>query len=148
MSNILDEIVEEWERDAKLSPTEIKSQSLETPSLHAKYLRKLAFWKQKKTKKVIELNELKREKTRWMNGEMSLQECKERGWEQWQYNKPLRSQIPEFLSGDSECNNLSSQLEYIETIIYVIENIIKMINQRDFTISNYLKQTIFENGGK
>lgn len=147
-ANPLDEIVSEWEKDAKLDPSNIKSQSLETPHLHAKYIRILSTWKQKKTKKVIELNELKRVKTRWMNGELSLQECKERGWEQWQFNKPLRTQIPEILSGDSECNAISSQLEYIETVIYVVENIIKMINQRDFTISNYLKQVVFENGGR
>ncbi len=146
MSNVIDNIVEEWEKDSKLSETTIKEDSLRTPQLHAKYLKLLATWKRKLTDRKIALSELKRNKIRWYNGELSQQECTTLGWDQWLYNKPIRSAIPDMLAGEKDINDLQSKVEYIETIIYILENIIKMINQRDFTISNFIKYKMFESG--
>lgn len=148
MGTVIDNIVAEWEKDAKLEASKIREQALSTPALHAKYLTLLANWKKKLTQKKIELNELKRQKIRWYNGELTITECQQLGWEQWQYNKPLRSQIPEMLAGETDLNELQSKVEFIETIIYILENIMKMINQRDFTISNFIKYEMFMNGEK
>ena len=142
----IDEIVNEWEKDAKIDPTDISSASLQTPRLHAKYLRILSHWKQKQATLKSNLNNIKQTKTRYYRGEMSREELKEYGWEQYQLKAPLRSEMEQVLNADADVNKVKMQLELVETIIYVLESIMKAIASRDFTISNYIKMRKFEKG--
>ena len=67
--SVVEEIIEQWEIDAAIDPTDIKGESIRTPILHAKYVRMLAVWKIKQTNLKIKLNEVRQEKTRYYNGD-------------------------------------------------------------------------------
>lgn len=145
-TSLVEQIVDEWEKDAHIDPTQIADKTLTTALLHAKYLKMWAKWKQKNTTLKIQLNECKQTKTRYYNGEMSLEECRQLGLEQYQYNKPLKSQLDSLLASDKDVNKILLQQEAVGTIIEVLESILHQIKSRDFEISNFLKAQAFRNG--
>ena len=77
---------------------------------------------------------MRKSKFRYFRGELSRDELKEQGWEQWQGIKPLKNEMDEFLSGDNELNTLKVKIEYLETMIYFLESILGQIKARDWQI--------------
>lgn len=146
IDEIVNNIVTEWEGDAHIDATQIDSASLSTPVLHCKYLRMLSGWKTKKTTLKSRLHEMRDAKIRYWRGEMSREELQHYGWAQWQYNKPAKVELENMLAADSDVSNIQMQLEGCETIIYVLESIMREINNRNFTISNYIKIKQFTQG--
>lgn len=146
IDEIVNGIVEEWERDAHIDETVIDKASLETPELHCKYLRLLSGWKTKKTTLKSRLHEMRDAKIRYWRGEMSREELQHYGWSQWQFNKPAKVELESMLAADNDVSQIQMQLEGCETIIYVLESIMREINNRNFTISNYIKIKQFTQG--
>lgn len=144
--SVLDEIVEEWERDAKIDSLDIGSASLSTPVLHSKYLRLIVQWKQKKTKLELDMSQLRELKTRYYQGELSIEECREHGWEQWQYNKVLKANMDAKLQADKDVIAIQAKLDLVDTVIYALDAIITQIKSRDFQISNFIKNQVFMRG--
>ena len=70
---------------------------------------------------------------------MTRQELQDLGWEQWQYNKPLKAEMDEFLKGDEDLSQILVRQEYIDTMVYALESIMAQIKQRDFQLSNGIK---------
>lgn len=129
--SVIEDIVDQWEVDAIIDPTDIKGESLRTPILHAKYVRLLSSWKIKQTNLKIKLNEVRQEKTRYYNGEMSLEECKAKGIDQYQGIKPVRAVLDQMLAADSDVTKVQMQMEAVDTTVYIIESILKAISARD-----------------
>ena len=55
-------------------------------------------------------------------------------WPQWQGVKPLKNEMDEFLSGDSDLNTMKVKIDYLETMIYMLESILGQIKARDWQI--------------
>lgn len=144
--SIVEDIVKQWEADAVINPLDIKGESLRTPILHSKYVSMLATWKIKQTNLKIKLNEVRQEKTRYYNGEMSLEECRAKGIDQYQGIKPVRAVLEQMLAADNDVTKVQMQMEAVDTTVYIIESILKAISARDFQISNYIKQQAFMAG--
>ena len=145
MSDI-DNIVTEWETDAKYDVLHMDNEALRTCQLHSKYLRLLVGYKKKKTGLKIRLNETKQQKTRYYNGEMSLEEVKQLNLEQYQGNKPLKSQMEQLLAADPDVNRILMQFEAVDDIIEKLESIISIIKSRDFQIKNWKDIQAFNRG--
>jgi len=139
----LDEILIMWEADSAIDDNHLGEASTATAKLHSKYLRLLIDAKLKKTKLDIDYNSLRKTKFRFYRGELSREELKELGWEPWQYNKPLKAEMDEFLKGDEDLSQIQSRLDYIDIMIQAIESIMQQIKQRDFQLSNGIKWKAF-----
>ena len=135
----LDDVLEMWEQDSVIDDNHLGESSTATAKLHSKYLKILINVKLKKTKLDIEYNTLRKTKIRYYRGELTKQELDELGWNQWQYNKPLKSDMDEFLKGDSDLAQIQTRIDYIETMQYALESIMQQIKQRDFQLSNGIK---------
>lgn len=146
MSSDIDAIVAEWEADAKYDVLHMDQEALRTCHLHSKYLRMLVGYKKKKTGLKIRLNETKQLKTRYYNGEMSLEEVKALNLNQWQGNKPLKSQMEALLAADPDVNRILMQFEAVDDIIDTLESIISIIKGRDFQIKNWKDIQTFNRG--
>ena len=146
INDIVEEIVDSWEVDALIKPTEIESACLEIPKLHSKYLRMLSVWKTKKNLLTNRLHELRDIKTRYWRGEMGKDELQKYGWKQWQFSKPSKTEMETMFAADPDASQINMQLDGCETIIYVLESIMNQINARNFTISNYIKMKMFNRG--
>lgn len=135
----LDEILDMWEQDSAIDDNHLGEASTATAKLHAKYLRLLMNARLRKTKIDIDYNSLRKTKIRYFRGELTRDELNDRGWEQWQYNKPLKAEMDEFLKGDEDLSVFIARQEYIDSVIYALESILSQIKQRDFQLSNGIK---------
>lgn len=135
----LDEILDMWEQDSAIDDNHLGEASTATAKLHAKYLRLLMNAKLRKTKIDIDYNSLRKTKIRYFRGELTRDELNNLGWEQWQYNKPLKAEMDEFLKGDEDLSVFIARQEYIDSVIYALESILSQIKQRDFQLSNGIK---------
>lgn len=139
----LDDILIMWEADSNIDDNYLGEASTNTAKLHAKYLKLLVDAKLRKTKLDIDLNALRKTKIRYYRGELTRQELADLGWEQWQYNKPLKAEMDEFLKGDEDLAKIQTRLDYIDTLVYALESIMQQIKQRDFQLSNGIKWKAF-----
>lgn len=135
----LDEILDMWEQDSTIDDNHLGEASTSTAKLHAKYLRLLMNARLRKTKIDIDYNSLRKTKIRYFRGELTREELTSLGWDQWQYNKPLKAEMDEFLKGDEDLSVFIARQEYIDSVIYALESILTQIKQRDFQLSNGIK---------
>jgi hypothetical protein len=82
---------------------------------------------------------LRKNKFRLYRGELSRDELTDLGWEQWQGVKPLKNEMDEFLSGDTELNTLRVKIDYLETMIYFLESVLGQIKARDWQIKSAIE---------
>lgn len=135
----LDDVLVMWEADSVIDDNHLGEASTATAKLHAKYVKILIEAKLRKSKLDIDYNNLRKLKFRYYRGELTRNELADLGWEQWQYNKPLKAEMDEFLKGDEDLAKIQARIEYIDTMIYALESIMQQIKQRDFQLSNGIK---------
>jgi len=143
----LDEILDEWDKDCVINDNQLGEASIVSAKLHSKYLRHLIDTKGKKTKLESEYQVLRKSKFRYYRGEMTKKELDERGWEQYQYTKPLKNEMDEILKGDDDVVKIQMKLDYLDTMIYALESIMAQIKARDWQIKNGIDFKKFLAGG-
>jgi hypothetical protein len=139
----IEEIQNEWEKDCSIDDNYLGEAATSTPKLHSKYVKLLMSAKLKYTKYKSEYNILRKNKFRYYRGELSKQELSELQWEQWQGVKPLKNEMDEFLTGDSDLNTMTVRVEYLESMIYLLESVLGQIKARDYQVSNGIKWKTF-----
>lgn len=135
----IEELQQLWEADCQIDDNYLGENSTATPKLHAKYLRLLVNVKLKHTKLSSDANMLRKNKFRYYRGELSRDELTDLGWVQWQGVKPLKNEMDEFLSGDTELNTLRVKIDYLETMIYFLESVLGQIKARDWQIKSHIE---------
>lgn len=130
----IDQLQDMWETDCQIDDNYLGENSTATPKLHAKYVKLLVQVKLKHTKLSSDYNILRKNKFRYYRGELGKEELQELEWAQWQGVKPLKNEMDEFLSGDSDLNTVKVKIEYLETMIYLLESILGQIKARDWQI--------------
>ena len=124
----------EWDADCIIDDNHLDSEAIKSPQLHAKYLRHLIQAKLKLAKLRADYNTLRQSKFRYYRGEMGRDELTDRGWNQWQGVKPLKNEMDEFLGGDSDLNTMNVKIEYMSTMVSMLESILAQIKSRDWEI--------------
>lgn len=132
----LEELKGMWERDSKISDSNLSGESLNIPQLHSKYLNMLVDAKAKLMKRKYDLNILVRLKTRYYNGELTKTELEENGWDQWQFNKPLKSEMATILDADQDIIQRKLKIEYLEVMIFFLDSVMMSLKGRSFDIKN------------
>lgn len=130
----IDEIYDMWAIDSEIDENYLGETTVATPKLHAKYIKLLVNTKLKHTKYSSDYNIMRKNKFRYYRGELSRQELQQFGWDQWQGVKPLKNEMDEFLKGDSDLNTLQVRIDYLESMIYLLESILSQIKARDWQI--------------
>lgn len=135
----LDEMQQEWDKDCAIDDNYLGENSTATPKLHAKYVRLLVNTKLKHTKLSSDYNILRKNKFRYYRGELSRDELTALDWNQWQGVKPLKNEMDEFLSGDTDLNTSKVRIDYLETMIYFLESVMGQIKARDWQIKSHIE---------
>jgi hypothetical protein len=132
----IEQIQDMWEQDCNIDDNYLGEAATTTPKFHSKYIKLLIDAKLKLSKYNSDYNQLRKTKFRYYRGEMSRQELSDLQWDQWQGVKPLKNEMDEILTGDSELNNIQMKIEYLNSMIYLLESILGQIRSRDFQIKN------------
>lgn len=135
----IEQIQDMWETDAEIDDNYLGEHATKTPKLHAKYVKLLVGVKLKHTKLSSDYNMLRKAKFRYYRGELSREELTDLGWSQWQGVKPLKNEMDEFLQGDTELNTLRVKIDYLETMIYLLESILTQIKARDWQLKSAIE---------
>ena len=139
----IEQLQEAWDIDCQIDDNYLGETTTATPKLHAKYLKLLVNVKLKHTKLQSDYNLLRKNKFRLYRGELSRDELTNLAWEQWQGVKPIKSELDQMLEGDQDINNLQVKLEYLSTMIYFLESVLRQLQSRDYQISTAVKWKMF-----
>ena len=77
---------------------------------------------------------------------LSREELSTLGWEPWQYNKPLKNEMDEFLQGDQDLIAVNQRIEYLNIMLYTLESILNQIKARDWQLKNAISWKQFLSG--
>ena len=135
----IEEIHDMWAQDCEIDDNYLGESAITTPKLHSKYVKILINTKLKHTKYQSDYNQLRKTKFRYYRGELGREELQELQWAQWQGVKPLKNEMDEFLNGDSDLNTMKIKIDYLETMIYLLESILGQIKARDWQLKSAIE---------
>jgi hypothetical protein len=130
----IEQIQDMWDVDCEIDNNYLGETTTATPKLHAKYVKLLVNVKLKHTKLSSDYNILRKNKFKYYRGEMSREELTDLNWNQWQGVKPIKNEMDEFLKGDNDLNTMTVKIQYLETMVYMLESILGQIKARDWQI--------------
>ena len=141
----LDEIRKSVNIDLPMDKTELDVESMKTPQLHNKYL---IFHSDEKLilgKMQSDLSVLKRDKWLYYTGKMSQEQLEERNWEPFDLTI-LKTDKDKFLDSDEDIIRLSNKILLQKEKVNYLENVIKIINNRQWSIRSTIDWLKFTNG--
>ena len=142
----LNEIQEMWSQDCRIDETNLGRASATVPVLHSKYLNLLTSSRLQLRKAESDLARLRRTKYRYFRGELTREELTDLGWEQYQGVKTIKNEMDEFLSTDEDLILQNDKVEYLRTIYFQLESILKSIGSRTWDIKSSIEWHKFTNG--
>ena len=140
----LTEIQEIVRKDLKINDLELDIESLRIPSLHSKYLQLLTEYSLLLKKPQGELIVLKRDKWIFYTGAASKEIYKEKG--SFDVKLHTKDDQKTFIEADNEYRELKGKVEYYETVVDYLQEIVKSISNRSFQIKNAIEWRKFEAG--
>jgi hypothetical protein len=133
------------ETDLRLDESQLDKESLRTPQLHNKYLILLLKLKNRKDKIEAELKSLAKDKWLYYTGKMSQEELTKFGWEPFELNV-LRTDVDRILDADKDILEKQSRYREICQLVDYVENVVKIINNRQWSIRSAIDWLRFTNG--
>jgi hypothetical protein len=114
--------------DLIIDETQLDTESLKTPQLHSKYLKVLR-------------------KKRWLyyTGKISQEELEEEGWEPFELTI-LKTDLDKFLDSDNDLQSIDIRVKYKQTVVEYLNEIIKVITNRQWNIRSAIDWLKFTNG--
>ena len=131
--------------DLVMDKTELDIESMKTPQIHNKYLVMYSDEKLILGKLESDLNILKRDKWLYYTGKMSPEQLEDRGWDTFDLNI-LKTDIDKFLSADEDLIRLANRILFQKEKVNYLENVIKIINNRQWNIRAAIDWLKFTNG--
>ena len=143
MSITLEKLQEMWEKDSKINPDELHTESLNIPSLHAKYfeLYNTIFLLRKKAEQ--QRKNIRHERYEYFSGKSDPEVYIENP-----FPKKIRDKdtMTKYLDADEKLSNSSLKIEYYDTMLTYLESILKVIQNRTYQIKNAIEFMRFNAG--
>ena len=138
----LQSINEMWERDSVIDDVMLDQASIKIPQLHQKYLTLLTEYTLLYKKKSQDLKSLTHTKWLYYSGKAAPEEYEERPFPY----KVMKSDIPSWIAVDEEINKVELKLEYYNTVLRTLEEILKQVHQMSYNIKNVIQWRSFVGG--
>ncbi len=138
----LEEIQAEADKDLVIDDTELDTESLKTPIIHNKYLQYYTKFNLLLKKSQWEERTLQREKWEYYTGKSDPEVYKDKPFDL----KVLKNDVPIYINADEDIQKIQAKVVYQEAIVSYLEQILRMINNRSFTIKNAIEWRRFTSG--
>jgi c-di-GMP-related signal transduction protein len=144
----LESILSEWKEDSQIPQHQLDEVSRHTPSLHAKYLQYLSLTKLQLKRAEHSQKSLLLQKWKYYNGKMDEEELRATGWDLDPFDglKVLKGDMDLYYDADPEIQKSEEKIQYYNTIIDTLKEIIQSLNWRHQTIGNMIRYRAFEAG--
>jgi len=143
----LDDIIAMWQEDCRIDETELSRESLNVPILHSKYLQHYSQSRLKLRAMRMKQKQLQQRLMDYYRGDLNNPEdLAELGREPYPF-KRLKQDINYYVDSDDEMVALNTKLALQQELVDVLEEIMKSINTRGYTIKNSIDFLRFTSGG-
>ena len=143
MSLSLESIQEMWEKDAKIDRDNLHEESLNIPSLHAKYfeLYNTIFLLRKKAEQ--QRKNIRHERYEYFSGKADPEV-----YQKDPFAKKIRDKdtMQKYLDADEKLSTSCLKIDYYDTMLVYLESILKVIQNRTFQIKNAIEFMRFNSG--
>jgi hypothetical protein len=119
-----------WERDSKMDETLLDNAALAIPQLHQKYLTLLSEFTLLGKKKRQELKTLQHRKWLYYSGKAPPEEYEAEPFP----HKVIKADIQNWIGVDPQIQKVEMQIEYYETCVEGLKEILRQINQMTYNI--------------
>ena len=143
MSITLDKLQEMWEKDAKIDPDNLHTESLNIPSLHAKYFELYNTILLLRKKADQQRKNIRHERYEYFSGKSDPDV-----YIKDPFPKKIRDKdtMQKYLDADQKLSTSSLKIEYYDTMLTYIESILKVIQNRTYQIKNAIEFMRFNSG--
>lgn len=145
----LEQVLQEWEEDCRISRTNLDEVSRQTPTIHAKYLSILAQTKLRLKQAEMDQKRLLKKKWLYYNGKMNQEQIDAEGWDYDPLDglKIMKGDMDYYYDSDAEIQQSVLKIEYLKTMISTLSDIVDALKWRHQTIGNMIRWKVFEAGG-
>jgi hypothetical protein len=139
----LETIQNMWEKDSKIDPDNLHTESLNIPSLHAKYFDLYNNIILLKKKAEQQRKNIRHERYEYYSGKADPEVYQEDP-----FPKKIRDKdtMQKYLDADDKLMNINLKIDYYETLINYIESILKQVFNRTYQIKNAVEFIKFQAG--
>jgi len=139
----LEKIQEMWERDSKIDPDNLHTESLNIPSLHAKYHEMFNNIYLLRKKAEQQRRNIRHERYEYYSGKADPDVYVENP-----FPKKIRDKdtMQKYLDADERLQTVNLKIDYYETMLNYVESILKQISNRTYQIKNAIEWSRFTAG--
>ena len=139
----LETLQDMWRSDYKLDEDLHDNDSLAIPQLHMKYMEFHNQYSLMKKERDIEMKRLIKEKWLYYRGKAPSSVYKEMPFD---LKLTTKEEISMFIEADEDIGKLKYKIEYIDQVIFFLDGVLRMINNRTYHIKNAIEWKKFQSG--
>ncbi len=139
----LEQIQKMWERDAKIDIDNLHTESLKIPTLHSKYYEIYNKIHLLRKKAEQQRKNIRHERHQYYSGRADPEV-----YAQNPFPKKVRDKndMERYLSADEKLSNSNLKIDYYDTMLKYLEEILKQISNRTYQIKNSIDYMKFQSG--
>lgn len=132
-----------WESDSKIDPDNLHTESLNIPILHAKYYEMYNTVMLLRKKAEQQRKNIRHERYEYFSGKSDPEVYIENP-----FPKKIRDKdtMQKYLDADEKLSNCSLKIDYYETTLRYLEEILKQVGNRTYQIKNAIEFMRFSSG--
>lgn len=139
----LETLQDMWRSDSKLDEDLHDNDSLAIPQLHMKYMEFHNKYSLMKKERDIEMKRLIKEKWLYYKGKAPSSVYKEMPFD---LKLTTKEEISMFIEADEDIAKLKYKIEYIDQVLFFLDSVLRMINNRTYHIKNAIEWKKFQSG--
>jgi len=139
----LENLQKMWKTDSVLDDDLHDNDSLAIPQLHMKYMEFHNTYSLMKKEREIEMKRLVKDKWMYYKGKAPSSVYKEMPFD---LKLTTKEEISMFIEADEEIGKLQFKIDYIDQVLFFLDGVLRMINNRTYHIKNAIEWKRFQNG--
>lgn len=139
----LDEIQLMWKEDSQINIDDLHNESIRVPILHSKYYEIYNTITLLRKKAELQYKQKKLERYNYYSGKATPETYKD---EPFPYKVRDKEGMQRHIDADIKLSEIFMKIEYYDTILKYLEEIIKMISNRTYQIKNSIDFLRFQSG--
>ena len=139
----LEQLQEQWKKDSVIDTDLYCEASTKIPQLHMRYMEYYTTFALMKKEREGEMKGLVKEKWIYYKGKAPSSVYKEIPFDLKLTDK---KELEMFIGADADVRKLQYKIDYIDQVLYFLDSVLRMINNRNFQIKNAIDWEKFKNG--
>jgi hypothetical protein len=139
----LDQIQEMWQKDSVINPDNLHDESLKIPQLHAKYYTLYNTITLLRERARETHNKIKLERYNYYTGKAPVEVYEQ---EPFPYKVRDKEALQRHMDADEKLNKVDLKIRYYDIMLKFLEEVIRMISNRNYSIKNAIEFMKFTAG--